>query len=98
MSLYDRDNATGDVTTCEILPGFGSEKFHGTPMPDCSLLHVAELIDVDETPEYSQINLTVKATDAASAGALAYVYVTVYDINDNAPTFDPVYYKGWIAG
>jgi hypothetical protein len=66
----DVDNAlpvgNPDLLTCGILPSFGSGffKYPSTAAPnDCSTLYQQFSIDIDDSPQNKQINLTVYVKD-----------------------------------
>ena len=101
MTPLDRDvddiNPTPDSLACTVLPGFGYELFDFQPN-SCQFMDQMENIDVDGNPEYSSINLTVKIEDASGLINTRKVHITVYDINDNTPLFNPGSYSAAVDG
>ena len=64
----------------------------------CEKLDQIKNIDVDSDPQYMSINLTIFIEDSGPLSNTGKVYITVYDINDNAPTFSPGSYSHTIDG
>lgn len=97
LEVNDRDlNVTLPPTqpehniTCEILPGAGSDYFRfESRLVPCHYLEVIRLIDINEEPWLSSIDLIVRATDPYGLTAIAEVHVSVYDINDHVPVLSP---------
>ncbi len=52
--------------------------------PDTGIVTIASPLDREAYPQY---NLTLNATDGPGRFALAYLYITVHDVNDELPLF-----------
>ena len=105
--VVDRDVGTlTDSLTCDILPTDGFQFFAidqvgpVTTLQPCDNLYVQDIIDVDTFPHYEQINLTLRVRDTGTnnIGALAELYITVYDINDQIPIFVTTMFQEDIYG
>ena len=49
---------------------------------------VVSSVEIIDYENWQQINLTVRAIDVAGNFDVAYIFITVSDVNDNAPMFD----------
>ena len=57
------------------------------------LTGIVSSVDVLDYENQRQINLTVRVTDSGNNFDTAYIFITVLDVNDNAPVFDRALYS-----
>jgi hypothetical protein len=100
LSVIDREVSQGpdSLIECSIDPGFGSNLFNTSLQSGCTEIHVTDVIDVDEHPEYEHIELVVRAVDSYLATAFTLVNLTIFNINDYWPQFSPSTYSATING
>ena len=97
----DRDADNGyqnDEINCEILPGFASHLFEFEDPKACKTIRQLVNIDVDGSPQYMSVNLSLSIEDKFGLRNSGKIYITIYDINDNAPQFSPSVYEAEIDG
>ena len=94
ITATDRDSGENKVIRFN-LTGDGSSDF--AIHPDTGVVSVAMELDRDERQEFYYLTVIAYNPNDPSQNDTASLNITVFDINDNRPTFDQAFYYGNIS-